>query len=566
MMDEGDSTFGEMFGYTRFQKALARLAVEYSLEEHYADEAHLASMYYRTQLDEKHPALSDDEKDVEAFLRGKEVLLAIANRNGSYVHEQQQESGYKSLNMELPSERINLVYRQIEIARAKEAVLGQKDDVYLNIGDPFEWTNKNRDRVDQDGNPTTYLVEYSPGDASSFIGTRDPKDMAHTDQLNRATDPDNEFDLWSGRGSMNSIKDFLIDEEQQGFRLSEIDANWLHALDEPLQRVAQLHQELSHQTSVGDYLTDTGLEVGGRMQDLKELQALLGDITEINQERREAWEAMGKDSKRPAYDTSEGLSPIDLLSHLLEIDIDNIRSVTRGLEETIVETPGLLHTWFEDLADAHMQFEQDRIPAGIDEYDLEIYANKWVESVRKYLPEYSVGNKGNLTVYEGKMADILRDFFITNGYSVIKHIDPVLFARINTELTETILQKNPHTPQTEKAALLEEVFPNTSLPDSSIDRATACWSVSRQAMTVMTDEERLAIWAEFDRILKPGGRATIYPMDYWYDQHHPQLNKKMLEQMLEEYQSMNQSNLEYELRYASGKFREHLVLVLKKPA
>lgn len=564
MMDEGNSTFGEMFGYTRFQKALAELALEYGIEEYYADDAHIASIYYRTQLDETHPDLSHDQKDIEAYLRGKEVLLEIANRNGMLIYEQRQESGYQSFDTTLPSEKINVAYRQVEIARAKKVVLGKRDDVYLNIGDPFEWTNKNRDRVDANGNPVTYLVEYSPGDTSSFIGARNPEDMVHTDQLNRATDPDNEYDIWSGRGSMNAIKDFLLSLKEDGHTFAAADVEWLIALDAPLQRVSDLHQELSHQTQVGDYLASDGLKSGGRMQDLQELQDLLAEITSINQDRHTAWIAMGKDSKRPAYDTSEGLSPIDLLAHLIEIDIDNLRSVARGLEATMIEMPGLLHQWFEDLADAHMKYEQDRMTAKVDPYDLDVYTNKWMESVKKFVPDYHEVKKGDLTAYEGKMADILRDFFLSNGFSVIRYIDPTLFSKINTELTETILVKNPHTPKTDKAVLLEEVFPNTSLPDNCIDRATACWSVSRQAMTVMTDEERAEILAEFDRILKPGGRATIYPMDYWYDYKNPQLSEEKINLMLEEYKRSNQSNLDYELRYAAGKFREHLVLILKK--
>lgn len=566
MMEEADSTFGEMFGYTRFQKALAQLAQEYGIEEYYADDAYIASIYYRTQLDDTYPDLSHDQKDIEAYLRGKEVLLALANRNGIHVYEEQQESGYQSFDTTLPSEKINVAYRQVEIARAKAVVLGLKDDVYLNIGDPFEWTNKNRNRVDADGNPVTYLVEYSPGDVSSFIGARNPQDMAHTDQLNRATDPDNEYDIWSNRGSMKAIKDYLLERKEDGHTFAAADAEWLMALDAPLQRASDLHQELSHQTHVGDYLTSDGLESGGRMKDLQELQALLAEITSINQERHTAWQAMGKDSKRPAYDTSGGLSPIDLLSHLIEVDIDNLRSVARGLEATMVEMPGLLHQWFEDLADAHMKFEQDRMTAEVDPYDLDVYTNKWVESVRKFVPDYHEGKKGDLAAYEGKMANILRDFFLSNGFSVIRNIDPDLFRKINTELTETILLKNPHTPKTDKAVLLEEVFPNTSLPDNCIDRATACWSVSRQAMTVMTDAERAEIFAEFDRILKPGGRATIYPMDYWSDQKNPHLSKEQIEQILEVYKRSTQSNLDYELKYAPGKFREHLVLILKKPS
>lgn len=117
---------------------MAELALEYDIEEYDADEAHIASIYYRAQLDETHPGLSDDEKDIEAFLRGKEVLLAVANRKEGSVYEEKQESGYRSLDRTLPSERLTHTYRQVEVARAKEAVLVQSDDVYLNIGDPFE--------------------------------------------------------------------------------------------------------------------------------------------------------------------------------------------------------------------------------------------------------------------------------------------------------------------------------------------------------------------------------------------------------------------------------------------
>lgn len=574
MMREGDSTFGEMFGYTRYQKALVELARSYGLDEQadsdIIDGVVISSNYFRTRIGTERPDLSDEEKDVEAFLHGKAVLLhRLPPADGIYRSDGSKRRGnrYHPLDTVLPSEKILPQFRKLEVSGARELVAGRRDDVYVNIGDPFEWTNVHRDRRDVEGNPTTYLVEYSPGDASSFIGMRAPKDMVGIHQLERTTDPDNTHSTTAGvKGSVVSAMQELMEFRADGLgSWNQPDSEWLDALGKVLPKACALHQELANQTHTGDYLGQHGTEVGGRFAQLQELKQLWEEVLRINQNRYDGWRAMGKDPSHFAYDTSEGLSPIDELAQSLEINGDNIRSAAAGFEATIEHTPGLLHEWFEELADAHIAFEQGRLPKGVHEYYTEEYKRVWLKTVQQHIPGFSEDQPDMVAAYNAKQGAILYDLFKSNGFQIVRGINPDLFHSINSQLTERILKERPHVPKTENAALLEEVFPNTSLPSKRIDRVTACWSLSRQAMAMMSSEERTKIWAELDRILRPGGRATIYPIDYWEDPEHPRLDEGSLIEMINQYKAATGSKIEPEFRYAGGDYREHLVLILKQP-
>jgi SAM-dependent methyltransferase len=63
-----------------------------------------------------------------------------------------------------------------------------------------------------------------------------------------------------------------------------------------------------------------------------------------------------------------------------------------------------------------------------------------------------------------------------------------------------------------EAEVVKAMFPFLPFPPESFDRFVAFWSISTYAMEHLDEEDFSSYWKEIDRVLKPGGKAYIFPL------------------------------------------------------
>lgn len=81
-----------------------------------------------------------------------------------------------------------------------------------------------------------------------------------------------------------------------------------------------------------------------------------------------------------------------------------------------------------------------------------------------------------------------------------------------TWIEEIRLQK-----KTEKANVVEAVFPQLPFKNESFDRFVASWSISAHTFSQMDTEGFNTYWDEIRRVLKPGGSAYIFPLNFYWE-------------------------------------------------
>ncbi len=69
---------------------------------------------------------------------------------------------------------------------------------------------------------------------------------------------------------------------------------------------------------------------------------------------------------------------------------------------------------------------------------------------------------------------------------------------------------------TEKSNVAEALFPSLPFTDESFDRFVASWSISAHVFAGLNQEGFKIFWNEVHRVLKPGGEAYIFPLNYYY--------------------------------------------------
>ena len=71
--------------------------------------------------------------------------------------------------------------------------------------------------------------------------------------------------------------------------------------------------------------------------------------------------------------------------------------------------------------------------------------------------------------------------------------------------------------RTESSNVLEAVFPQLPFKDDSFDRMVASWSISAHVFAELDETGFEVLWDETQRILKEGGKAYIFPLNYYYE-------------------------------------------------
>ena len=98
---------------------------------------------------------------------------------------------------------------------------------------------------------------------------------------------------------------------------------------------------------------------------------------------------------------------------------------------------------------------------------------------------------------------------------------------------------------TDKANVVEAVFPELPFKNEAFDRFVASWSISAHLFNVMTQKQFHACWQEIERVLKNDGEAYVFPLNHYFD------DKTELENSLKEMQE-NSGGLEYKFYDSNG--------------
>ncbi len=94
------------------------------------------------------------------------------------------------------------------------------------------------------------------------------------------------------------------------------------------------------------------------------------------------------------------------------------------------------------------------------------------------------------------------------GYSQ-DDLDNLLPNFIKSEI-EVLRLKKRH----EHGKVVTAVFPELPFADGTFDRFVAPWSISTESIPHADEEEMVTYWKEIERVLKPGGKAYIYPLTW----------------------------------------------------
>jgi hypothetical protein len=105
---------------------------------------------------------------------------------------------------------------------------------------------------------------------------------------------------------------------------------------------------------------------------------------------------------------------------------------------------------------------------------------------------------------------------------------------------EIRLKKN-----TEKTNVVEAIFPELPFKSESFDRLVASWSISAHVFAGLDEEEFDVFWSETYRVLRSGGEAYIFPLNYYYAVNETLINS--LEAMKFKY-----SDVSYEILDSEG--------------
>lgn len=195
----------------------------------------------------------------------------------------------------------------------------------------------------------------------------------------------------------------------------------------------------------------------------------------------------------------------------------------------------------------------DKKPAYVD------YLNKWQSFVEATQGEFDPSLDGaSLFIERFKRFCIEEDGF-EPLLDLLYDLEPAAYQKLELERKKLMFDQVPYTKKAEHSELLQEVFPNTSLEPGSVDRAVASWSVTAHAMARMEKSEVMDIFSEFDRILKPGGRATLFPMDYKSD-----YDEDNLRALVKEFNKDFGGDLGCDFRIGIGRNADHLVMILIK--
>jgi hypothetical protein len=71
--------------------------------------------------------------------------------------------------------------------------------------------------------------------------------------------------------------------------------------------------------------------------------------------------------------------------------------------------------------------------------------------------------------------------------------------------------------RTDKANVVQGMFPDLPFKDGSFDRFVASWSISAHIFEEMNKEEFKHCWKEITRVLSKKGEAYIFPLGYYFD-------------------------------------------------
>lgn len=107
-------------------------------------------------------------------------------------------------------------------------------------------------------------------------------------------------------------------------------------------------------------------------------------------------------------------------------------------------------------------------------------------------------------------------------------------------LSEIRLQK-----KTEESHVVVGIFPNLPLKAGSMDRIVCSYSISTHVIPEATEEDFLSWLSEIQRVLKPGGKAYIFPMQQGFP-FGREYDEYALEEALDEFGLENGGQLEYE--------------------
>ena len=98
---------------------------------------------------------------------------------------------------------------------------------------------------------------------------------------------------------------------------------------------------------------------------------------------------------------------------------------------------------------------------------------------------------------------------------------------------------------TENSNVAVAIFPRLPLKPNSMDRIVLSYSISTYAINRLTADDFRVWWKEIQRVLKPGGKAYIFPMQLEF-RHGRMYDKPSLEDTLDEFTPLNNGQLVWE--------------------
>lgn len=163
-----------------------------------------------------------------------------------------------------------------------------------------------------------------------------------------------------------------------------------------------------------------------------------------------------------------------------------------------------------------------------------------------------------------EFANMLIQFHLDNKLETLSFVDRDLAFQVEQARVSQLEQMIGIRQLAKRAQVKHEVFPDTSLEPESVDRLVASWSVTAHALHRMNRNEVKDLFVEMDRILKVGGQATLFPMDYSRDSL--KWDQDDIKNIIKEYNDENDAQLVPQFTEGQGSYRKHSVLIVTKAA
>jgi hypothetical protein len=514
--------YADLFGLTREQKSFVQFLTSHQIplpDNSYGaiDEAFFTISRYRNKLLYAQPDLPVDELDQKTLEFAVRRFRTVWDSNGTPLPE---EYFFVDIKEEIPRDLIDTSLlpelTEDETRELQNILARNQDDILVNIGDPFEVIARSRNRK------STITVEYAPGDQETLqwvqgntTELQDKLRQAYTDDVHgKATYATYSLEFEEQCGLMT-------DEE----KAKDQDWMWYDSLDLAMGRATKKVREAGNDP----------IKMREALKEWDEAQKILHSRT-----------------NRQLYNKSDGLSPIDGVEKearkVIQTAIEDL-TVNAVYQEDIF--PQLFNEYIEDIIQATEKPISD--PESVTEWN-----DAWTAYLSaRELDSAEVKPTENFDLFYDEMQRFLR----LHGLDFLRKLNPDLGLQVKYDTTKGLTMKLPYQKKALKAEMIQAVFPHTRqlIQADSVDRVIAHWSITAHAMPHMNREETLAVWAEIDRIMRTGGKATLAPIGH-YGAASPELRTS-----LESYVTQTGSKLKFTFSPSyDPRFPNDEVLVLSK--